>query len=151
MITERHARRVAAQHAELVKAAIALVREHGDYIGVTPWSNSRDFNPDDEEGVCLTIEGDTAELHFTSDNYEKYASSFVFDARTLWSRKALAAAIKGKRQEWAEAAARQKAQEEARQRATFEALKHKFEPTGSLRGDIRRAIEVEAAAAEEPK
>lgn len=146
-MSERTDRKLVEAYRSLVIRAMALVRKHGDYIGARPYSHKSDFDPADEEAVCLTIDGDVASLHFTAGGYDgSYSSSFDFEARALWDRKAIADAIKRRRRKRAEEQAAETARKDARDLAEYERLRRRFTST-DLRRDIARAIEIETRIA----
>jgi hypothetical protein len=148
-VSERTDRKLVTSYRDLVVRAMALVREHGDYIGMARYPMKSDFCPINDEGVSLSFDGDVATLHFTMDGHEsEWASSFDFEAAALWSRKAVADAIKRRRRERAERAAAEALRKAEYERAEYERLRRRFQST-DLRNDIRRAIEIEARIAVE--
>ena len=145
-MTEKRARRIAAEHAALVAHAMTICKEHWRVIRKNGWQT---FEIDDDEGVSLTIDGDVAALHYsTSDFGDCYSTSFKFDARALWSVRAVKEAYVQAERERAEAVAKEDAQRRSRELAEFERLRRQFEPTGGLRGDIAKAIEIETRIAD---
>lgn len=145
-MTEKRARRIAAEHAALVGHAMAVCKEHWRVIGKNSWDY---FDPDDDDGATLTINGDVAKLHYsTSGDYNSYLTSFEFDARVLWRDAAIKEAYAHAERERAEATAKAEQKRQEHERAEFERLRRKFEPTGGLRGDIAEAIRIETRIAD---
>lgn len=118
---------VAAQTA-LVQRAAELIRSHGDAIGISPYDSANDFDPTDEDGVALTIEGDVATLHYTCDGFDHdFASTFEFWARCLWDDGAVEELERKRDERQAAERAKMNAEFLAQERANYERLKAMFE------------------------
>lgn len=148
-MSEKSDRAAATAHAALAKRAIALIREHGDAVCLGH-DRACELSPDDDDAVMIQFDGDTGILRYTDDNYDTaYARTFAFDARCLWSKRAVDVAKAALAKRLADADALYRAQQVERERAQYEALRRKFDPTGDLRGDIKAAMALHERIAEE--
>lgn len=144
--------RVAAGHAALVSDVEDIVKDHEaqQLLAIRDWRWSDRYDPEDADLKVVTVEGDRVVLRFLSGDYDnRHCGELSIPMDYLTANAARRLKMLGdlgaaRDAEEARMAAEAEARAEEKARQQYEALRRRFEPTGTLRSDIKRAMEIEA-------